>query len=321
MSSLVVDFVQQIVNAESVEIFEVIQELWSGYGKILRVKVDDKNVIVKLIDPPKSEVNHPRGWATDISHQRKLKSYQIELTFYQQFARLCDDNCQVASLKGFSNYGNGSIIILEDLDALGYQLRRSNLSIQEVKVCLSWLANFHANFLNNKGEGLWNIGTYWHLDTRPEEFKLMKEGILKQNAQKIDEMLNACKYKTLVHGDAKVANFCFSKDGSKVAAVDFQYVGVGCGMKDIAYLFSSCLDSNKCFEYEGELLEHYFYELKLAIDQKQHSLNTLELEEEWRCLYSFAWADFARFLLGWMPTHHKLHEYSLNKVEDCLKEV
>jgi Ser/Thr protein kinase RdoA (MazF antagonist) len=56
----------------------------------------------------------------------------------------------------------------------------------------------------------------------------------------IDQVLNNCSYQTIVHGDAKLANFCFSKEGA-VSAVDFQYVGGGCGMKDVAYFLGSCL--------------------------------------------------------------------------------
>jgi thiamine kinase-like enzyme len=64
---------------------------------------------------------------------------------------------------------------------------------------------------------------------------------LKEAAPVIDEKLNTCAYKTFVHGDAKLANFCFAPDG-QVAGVDFQYVGGGCGMKDVAYFIGSCLN-------------------------------------------------------------------------------
>ncbi|NNE13631.1 MAG: choline kinase, partial [Saprospiraceae bacterium] len=51
---------------------EVIQNLWSGYGKILRIGLEGsplKNVIVKHVQLPKSQ-NHPRGWNTDLGHER-----------------------------------------------------------------------------------------------------------------------------------------------------------------------------------------------------------------------------------------------------------
>ena len=79
------------------------------------------------------------------------------------------------------------------------------------------------------------MGTYWHLDTRPEEFEKIEHKQLKSKAHRIDEILKECEFQTIVHGDAKLANFCFSEHGEGVAAVDFQYVGRGCGMKDVTY--------------------------------------------------------------------------------------
>jgi len=141
----------------------------------------------------------------------------------------------------------------------------------------------------------------------------MNDCLLKKNADMIDKQLNEAKNQTIVHGDAKLANFCFSNDGS-VAAVDFQYVGGGCGMKDVAYFLSSCLSSDECFMHESELLDHYFEQLKQTVEPS--SFEALEIE--WRTLYAFAWADFVRFLSGWNPEHYKVHEYSLSKVSEVL---
>ena len=74
----------------------------------------------------------------------------------------------------------------------------------------------------------------------------MKDSPLKENAFLIDEKLYQSSFKTIVHGDAKLANFCFTKDGCRSAAVDFQYVGGGCGMKDVAYFLGSCLTEEEC---------------------------------------------------------------------------
>jgi hypothetical protein len=45
------------------------------------------------------------------------------------------------------------------------------------------------------------------------------------------------------------------------------------------------------------------------------------LELEWRSLYRYAWADFTRLLLGWMPTHQKLNSYSNHNMERILNDL
>ena len=95
------------------------------------------------------------------------------------------------------------------------------------------------------------------METRPQELAVLADRSLRVAASGIDEKLNTCAYKTFVHGDAKLANFCFAEDG-KVAGVDFQYVGGGCGMKDVAYFIGSCLNEKDCERLEAKILDTYF---------------------------------------------------------------
>lgn len=309
-------------NARALGHQELIQSLWSGYGEILKVQLVDgdyESIILKYIELPENS-NHPRGWNTNRSHQRKIKSYNVETAWYKQWSQYCHQDCRVPKCLATASQDNSQLIVMEDLDAAGFHLRKSVLSSMEVKACLKWLAQFHGTFLDAKPDKLWESGTYWHLATRPDEFGKMKEGLLKQHAAKIDNKLSSAKYKTLVHGDAKVANFCFAESGQDVAAVDFQYVGAGCGMKDIAYFLGSCLDEHDCLRDEERYLDYYFTELKQVVANND-SVNALELENEWRELYAWAWTDFYRFLSGWMPDHHKIHTYTKRLADKVFKEL
>lgn len=309
----------QLTQATAIVKEELIQTLWSGYGKILRVTLEGADwptAIVKLVSPP-TQKNHPRGWNTDIGHQRKLRSYQVEEAWYRHYATDLDQ-CRTARFIGAAAGAHGQLMVMEDLDASGYHLRKQIVDLEEIKACLSWLAGFHAFYLGKAPDGLWEEGTYWHLDTRPEEFRVMRDGVLKRKAASIDLALKSCRFRTIVHGDAKLANFCFAEDG-RVAAVDFQYVGGGCGMKDVAYFLGSCLDEDGCAQFEKELLNHYFDVFREAAELGEQEC--AQLEHEWRGLYPMAWADFTRFLEGWMPTHRKLHRYSRAMVDQVLKSL
>ncbi len=291
---------------------ERIQSLWSGYGEIVRIELMGSSVssiVLKSIELP-DNMDHPRGWNSDLSRQRKVHSYEVERNWYSQYANQCDDACRAPRCFGTYVSNQQQWIVLEDLDAAGFEVRRHYLSVDEAKLYLHWLAAFHARFLNNPGVGLWEQGTYWHLETRPEELAATTDVRLQQAAAKLDDLLSSCQCMTLVHGDAKLANFCFSTAMDKVAAVDFQYVGRGCGMKDVAYFLGSCLDERDCECFEDELLQAYFDGLSKALITYDNQLDYTELELEWRELYPVAWTDFYRFLQGWSPNHSKINRYT-----------
>lgn len=291
-----------------------IQTLWSGYGKIVRfglVGSESPSVIVKHVMLPDIN-NHPRGWNTDCSHQRKINSYQVESAWYQSVANLCGQSCRVPKSYAVEIGKTEFFILLEDLNAAGFSARKQQASMADMQACLKWLANFHATFIGQSSDfpQLWNIGTYWHLDTRPDELKSLDDIELKNSAQAIDRKLNSCHYQTLVHGDAKLANFCFKPNANEVAAVDFQYVGGGCGMKDVSYFIGSCLYEEDCERFEAVLLDFYFSALQKALIERESNVDFSALEKEWREMYLFAWTDFHRFIKGWSPGHWKIHDYS-----------
>ena len=270
---------------------------------------DSESVVIKHVKLP-DKAHHPRGWNTDISHQRKIRSYHVESAWYRDWAMMCDDSCRVPQCFALEEDDEEFLMVFEDLDASGFPLRKSSVTMAEMQACLRWLANFHATFMGQTPADLWEVGTYWHLDTRPDELEVLDDAALKAAAAGIDRQLNTAHFQTFVHGDAKLANFCFSEDGEQVAAVDFQYVGGGCGMKDVAYFIGSCLYEEDCERYKTPLLDYYFAQLRKALKERDSAVELDELEHEWRTLYPVAWTDFHRFVKGWSPGHWKIHGYS-----------
>ena len=306
----------KVLGAQSASHVDTIQSLWGDYGELVRVYLTGyhcASVIVKHIQFPQPKT-HPRGWATDLSHQRKLLSYQIESYWYQHYANLCTASSYVPKCLWIETTEHETLLILEDLAQLGFSEINPQPSKSVIQACLTWLAHFHGQFMQHSGDGLWPIGSYWHLATRPDELAALQDTKLRNAATALDSILNHCQFQTLVHGDAKLANFCFTPDSTKAAAVDFQYIGKGCGMKDVAYFLSSVIAFNQATASIEQAVEQYidFYFKQLAISVAHHhpAINAARLESSWRPLYAIAWADFHRFIKGWSPEHPKINAYS-----------
>ncbi len=285
MDDVVLRWVQELTGAARVRRTERVQSLWDGYGELCKIHLSGSarpSVVLKRVQPPAV------GARADRSHRRKCRSYDVETAFYRSFAKRCDDTCRVPTLLGSRTGKSEWWLLLEDLDDAGFAERRRTPSAAELDLCLAWLAAFHARFLGVAPAGLWSTGTYWHLATRPDELANIRDPALRAAAPALDRALREARFQTLVHGDAKPANFCFAPRGRGVAAVDFQYVGGGCGMKDVAYLLHG--------EPGARSLDGYFATLRSALAP---GVDGAALEREWRALYPSACADFERFLAGW----------------------
>ncbi|MEM9865858.1 MAG: choline kinase, partial [Myxococcota bacterium] len=169
------DYVREVTNAKGAKRGERLQALWSGYGEIVRVHLEAAGydtVIVKHVAPP-NIASHPRGWANERGHARKLRSYEVEAAFYERYAERCPEDTRVAKPFGVRKDAAEWLFVLEDLDGSGYERRARDVSDGELLACLEWLAGFHAAFMHESAEDLWSEGTYWHLATRPDELASM----------------------------------------------------------------------------------------------------------------------------------------------------
>lgn len=328
---------------------QVIQRLWGGYGELVRLVFAKDNsasmnsVIVKHVALP-DKVEHPKGWNTKLSHQRKVHSYQVETAWYQSFTQQWDERCPVPVGLHCEIAENEWLIVMQDLADIGFPLtsqfdvlaasdesvvkgtqpRYTSVEIKQRNACLKWLAHFHAKHIHigkEQSASLWQVGTYWHLDTRPDELNALADLPLKNQAQNIDRLLRECPYQTLVHGDAKLANFCFDSESENAAAVDFQYVGNGCAMKDVALFMSSAIRPQDCAELESQVLDTYFQYLKEALAHYQPQLSFDDVEKAWRPMFYVAWADFQRFVKGWSPEHWKINSYTEQLTQAVVQQL
>ncbi|BDY05003.1 aminoglycoside phosphotransferase family protein [Ferrimonas sp. YFM] len=310
--SLPVQPLLALTGAKRIVELELIQPLWNQYGGLYRAHLeDDRCVIAKWVVPPVGQ--------DGLGHKRKLRSYEVELNWYRHYAGHCGDACRVPAYLGEMSLEQGTLMVLEDLAIAGFSPLSQDQGDPALEAMILWLADFHARFMGTSPQGLWEQGCYWHLATRPDEWTAMEPGRLKQAAEAIDARLQSARYQTLVHGDAKVANFLSHRDG-RVAAVDFQYVGAGAGVRDLAYLLGSVLEDDALQARAFELLAHYCQALGHRLTER--GWTTTEVDKvlaEQQALFPFAWADFERFLQGWRPGHWKLGRFSRGMTRRALQ--
>lgn len=287
------DWLLSSSGAHEVKSVQLIQGLWGGMGQLLRVELLGSvhtSVILKQIEFPSTRF-------PSLSETRKRHSYKVEGRWYESFAQLLPDESRVAAHLAQQADNQGMLLLLEDLQGSGYR-RKTPPTPSQIASGLKWLAVFHSRFLETSPEGLWGQGCYWHLETRPDEYRHMPHGKLRDAAKAFDDSLRSARYQTLVHGDAKPANFLWDS-GDRAAAVDFQYVGRGVGVRDVAYFLDCCLGEERAaLDLEG-WLTHYFRELRAALTHSEQEADADSLEKEWRKLFPVAWSDFNRFYQGW----------------------
>ncbi len=135
MNTYFESIILQATGAKKLFEMQNIQELWSGYGSIVRYRLegcDIGSVVVKHIRLPQNNT-HPRGWNTDISHERKIKSYQVETAWYQNWSSHCDHNAYLPTCFAIDSHNDETLLVLEDLKQAGFSTSKSTVSLEQPK--------------------------------------------------------------------------------------------------------------------------------------------------------------------------------------------
>jgi len=281
--------------------------LWAGMGHIYQVTVPgckgnkhSRPFVIKHVTPP-SRTRQSFG------DRRKADSYQVEANFYEKLARPLQTEHPGIQLPTpyFVEHGpeQGEITICMSL-LEGRPINTMNLG--DVKKALGWMAAFHAAHWGENqidtlvGDvGLQRMGSYWHLDTRPDEHDSMSrrgwEGRLRRAARAIDECLKRDPMQCLIHGDPKEANMMVLDGSKEVAMYDLQYCGKGTPTRDIAYFLCSSCDEDE----EEKLVEHYYNQLVEQLLSKTDPTITPPTLEHFQDSLELAFCDFCRFMCGW----------------------
>lgn len=180
---------------------------------------------------------------------------------------------------------------------------------------------------NSSGNSIWLNGGYTYLATRQSEYRnlvhdsdsewseALTQNVSNRNqsiAQLVATFLAPStststpidRYQTLIHGDVKSENLFTDTPGDKVAFYDFQYVGLGLGVCDLAKFFTCSVpfemlvlsedvpDVLEMDEGERVLLERYWSNLK-EVGGKEY---------EWELFvrhWETALVDWLRFQASW----------------------
>ncbi|CAI7596623.1 unnamed protein product [Penicillium glandicola] len=173
------------------------------------------------------------------------------------------------------------------------------------------------------GSGLWLNGGYTYLATRGKEYASLaqdtesewsdalcgvSEGYSLSVAELVGLFLTPCgrAIESYIHGDVKSENLFTTTNGEKVAFFDFQYVGLGLGVCDLAKLFTCSVPLHMLVDDNGGLPE----KLSMCDDERglleRYRMRLLRGEDEelydWETFkrhWETALVDWCRFQASW----------------------
>lgn len=239
-------------------------------------------------------VKYPTDDATQRFTADALVLYIRELKFYAE----CADKAPFKTAKCYGQAIAGDntdfTIAMEDISGYRNLDQLTGVGLDDAKVLLNVLADFHASWWNKPAlndmasyfqplnnptynavlpmlwQGGWPAVEQHGMDVVPESVARIG-GIW---AEKVPWMLeNLMTPTTMCHGDYRADNLMF--DGPDPVAIDFQIVGTGSGIYDVGYFISQSIASDVRAGHDRELVNGYLDRLE------SHGIN-VDRDEMWR---------------------------------------
>jgi hypothetical protein len=207
--------------------------------------------------------------------------YEREVSFYQHLATLITTrtpHCYFAERDENDNF----LLLLEDLSPSAVVDQFTGVSLGTARAGLASLAGLHgpthargdlhgASWLRGVSE---ELGPLYHA-----VLPVLFDQFLERYGERIDDELRAMvsalrdrlalfsdyatPFPCVTHGDFRTDNLLIDARNGTVAmaVVDWQTIGVGSPLLDVAYFLTTSLTPEDCARYEFELLDYYLAKL------------------------------------------------------------
>lgn len=203
--------------------------------------------------------------------------YEREVGFYERIAPRIELRTPRPYYSHFDAETGDFVLLLEDLAPARAGDQLAGCSADEAALAVREIARFHAGWWEDTGHAELD----WMRDADSGSSGLQRlyqrswarltadtgdglPGSLTEVGERLGRNVAAVRSltaqppQTLVHGDFRLDNMFFDlPDGTGFAAVDWQLFRKGCGVFDVAWFISGCLNTNKRRSWERNLLSLY----------------------------------------------------------------
>ena len=240
----------------------------------------------------------------------KIQGYVKEIKIYEILSNIPELNIAKIYYSQTNKEGSKYIMIMEDLNERGLTKANSDkpFNMKIFKLIIEYFSKLQSNFwgIDNQKNIEWiknnNFGEYMkeftinNFDNKKGYFIENNKSILNKDTiemiKKIDiedlfELIDPnseknSKNTTLLHGDPQCGNLFLNEKEDKMVMIDWQYINVGLGLKDIILFIGIMLDENNITkENIMELKNFYFNNL---IQNGVKNYNREKFDEDWKNL-------------------------------------
>ena len=243
----------------------------------------------------------------------KIKGYEKEIKIYEILNSINELNTAKIYHSELSQDGSHYLIIMEDLNERGlFRIDREKpFDIKTLKLIVQYFSILHSNFWGEENQTKinwiknYNFGEYMKEFTI-QNFDKKKSFFINNNKNKLsDSLVNIIqnlkisdlyekinpeseknkKRITLLHGDTQPGNLMINSERNKMAMIDWQYINIGLGLKDIILFIGITLDENNITGEDIQELKKLYLN---CLKEKGINYDNDVFEEDWKnlCLIS-----------------------------------
>ena len=205
-----------------------------------------------------------------------LRMYYREVAFFHELADQVPVRVPVAYHGDVTEDMSNFVVLMEDLGSLRLVDQLVGMSLADAEIAVDRLAAWHAAW-SGRGDALAErgvavsladpvypavlplvFGEGWAKVTTEMDVAPQILDIGPRFADAIPQLLNdlASGTNTMIHGDYRADNILFDAHGA-VALLDFQLIGSGSGLYDLAYFVTQSLDIAVAREHERALFDRW----------------------------------------------------------------